>query len=121
MASSRRCAMTIRTSLLAALLVLFGLAWPLCASAQAGERPGQGTEYSEKGADTCLGCHDPDSDSPGFTTAAIFKTKHAQRADPHAPFGKGGLQCEACHGPGARHAMRGSDKKGTINSLKANS
>jgi DmsE family decaheme c-type cytochrome len=83
--------------------------------------PGQGTEYSENGADTCLSCHDPDSDSPGFTTAGIFKTKHAQRGNVHAPFGKGGLQCEACHGPGARHATRGSNKKATINNFKATS
>jgi DmsE family decaheme c-type cytochrome len=83
--------------------------------------PGPGTEYSEKGADTCLTCHDPDSDSPGFSTAAIFKTRHAQRGNVHAPFGKGGLQCEACHGPGARHASRGSKKTATINSFKPNS
>jgi DmsE family decaheme c-type cytochrome len=83
--------------------------------------PGMGTEYSEKGADTCLGCHDPDSDSPGFSTAAIFKSKHAQRGNVHAPFGKGGLQCEACHGPGARHAARGSKKTLTINSFKPGS
>ena len=84
-------------------------------------QPGQGTEYTEKGADTCLTCHDPDSDSPGFSTAAIFKTRHAQRGNVHAPFGKGGLQCEACHGPGGRHATRGSSKKETINNFKATS
>jgi DmsE family decaheme c-type cytochrome len=83
--------------------------------------PGQGTEYTEKGADTCLSCHDPDSDSVGFSTAAIFKTKHAQRGNPHAPFGQGNLQCEACHGPGARHVTKGSSKKETINNFKASS
>jgi len=83
--------------------------------------PGQGTEYTEKGADTCLSCHEPESDSPGFSTAAIFKTAHAQRGNPHAPFGKGNLQCEACHGPGGRHASQGSDKKATINSFKSTS
>jgi DmsE family decaheme c-type cytochrome len=80
-----------------------------------------GTEYSEKGADTCLGCHDPESDSIGFSTADIFKTAHAQRTNPHAPFGPGNLQCEACHGPGARHATKGSNKKETINSFKPTS
>jgi len=79
----------------------------------------QGTEYTEKGADTCLGCHDPDSDTSTFTTADIFKSRHAQRGNAHAPFGPGGLQCEACHGPGARHSVKGA--KTAINSLKSNS
>jgi DmsE family decaheme c-type cytochrome len=84
--------------------------------------PGQGTEYTEKGADTCLGCHDPESDTETFTAAAIFKTKHAQRRDKHGPFGPGGLQCEACHGPGAGHATgKGGKKTLTINSFKASS
>lgn len=113
--------MTPWNRLLAMLLVPAALASPMAAMAQADERPGQGTEYSDKGADTCLGCHDPDSDSPGFSTAAIFQGKHAQRGNAHAPFGKGGLQCEACHGPGARHAAKGSKKKLTINNFKASS
>ena len=33
---------------------------------------------------------------------SIFKTKHAQPADPRTPFAK--LQCETCHGPGGQHA-----------------
>jgi DmsE family decaheme c-type cytochrome len=75
------------------------------------------TQYSAEGADTCLGCHD--DVTPGYNGAAIFKTKHAARTDKRAPFGPGGLQCEACHGPGAQHAR---NKKGTsINSLKADS
>jgi DmsE family decaheme c-type cytochrome len=51
------------------------------------------SEYSEKGADTCLGCHSVDP---------FFATKHARREDPRTPFA--GLQCEACHGPGGKHA-----------------
>src|SRR6185436_6045578 len=43
------------------------------------------------------------------------------RGNKHAPFGAGGLQCEACHGPGGRHASKGSNKKQTINSFKPNS
>src|ERR1043165_737985 len=82
---------------------------------------GPGTAYSDKGADTCLGCHDPDSDVPGFSTADIFKTRHAQRGNAHAPFGKGNLQCEACHGPGGPHSAKGSKKTATINSQKASS
>jgi DmsE family decaheme c-type cytochrome len=54
-------------------------------------------EYSQKGADTCIKCHDEDSEYPVFD---IFKTKHAMKADSRTPFA--GLQCEACHGPGVK-------------------
>jgi DmsE family decaheme c-type cytochrome len=54
-------------------------------------------EYSQKGADTCIKCHDEDSEYPVFD---IFKTKHAMKADARTPFA--GLQCEACHGPGVK-------------------
>jgi DmsE family decaheme c-type cytochrome len=53
--------------------------------------------YSAKGADSCLGCHD---DAP---LLELFKTKHARPHDDRGPFGHGGLQCEACHGPGRAH------------------
>ena len=88
------------------------------ASAAAASAPavtGQGTEYSEKGADTCIECHNEDSAT--YAKAAIFKTRHAQRGDKRSPFGAGGLQCEACHGPGARHSVKGNTK--AINSFKA--
>ncbi len=52
--------------------------------------------YTPRGADTCLRCHDDPQ------TLAIFKTKHADSADPHTPFAH--LQCETCHGPGGDHA-----------------
>jgi DmsE family decaheme c-type cytochrome len=96
---------------------------PAASAAAAPSAPGRlGVEYSEKGADTCLGCHDAEADTATFTTASIFRTKHAQRGDPHAPFGRGGLQCEACHGPGAGHATgKGGKKTLTINSFKASS
>jgi DmsE family decaheme c-type cytochrome len=81
---------------------------------------GQGTQYSEKGADTCLECHDDESAT--YSKKAIFETKHGQRGNAHAPFGPGGLQCEACHGPGARHvAAKGKQKLLTINTFKADS
>lgn len=54
--------------------------------------------YSPHGADTCLGCHKTDP-----KVMAIFRTVHAHPHDPHGPFGPGGLQCEACHGPGGAH------------------
>jgi DmsE family decaheme c-type cytochrome len=74
-------------------------------------------QYSEEGADTCLGCHDDVSST--YSVNAIFKSKHAFRKDARAPFGPGGLQCEACHGPGARHAR--SKNPDAINSLKLTS
>src|SRR5215210_1986516 len=117
--------MKITASLLGAVAVTVLVAWPAPAPAQAGGAAsapsGQGTQYTDKGADTCLGCHDADSDTSTFTVADIFKTPHAQRGNAHAPFGPGGLQCEACHGPGARHAAGGSKKKLTIISFKPDS
>ena len=74
-------------------------------------------EYSAKGADTCLECHD--DQNAGYSAAAIFKGKHGHRADRRTPFGASGLQCEACHGPGALHAR--TKKATAINSLKADS
>jgi DmsE family decaheme c-type cytochrome len=56
--------------------------------------------YTKRGADTCLKCHD---ESSKFPVLSIFKTRHAQPADPRTPFAK--LQCETCHGPGGQHAQ----------------
>ena len=56
--------------------------------------------FSKKGADTCLSCHDDE------VTLAVFHTKHGQPADARSPFGKGQLQCEACHGPAGDHTKR---------------
>ena len=121
--------MTIKKILIAALLS--GLAFGAAAADQAPAPaapaaapaaepppppPGLGTEYTEKGADTCLMCHTEAWPYPVFP---IFKTKHANRADKRAPFGVGGLQCEACHGPGAKHA--GSGDKNAINNFKPTS
>ncbi len=56
-------------------------------------------KFTEKGADTCIKCHDEDEADPVFD---IFKTKHGQKGDKRSPFA--GLQCEACHGPGVAGA-----------------
>ncbi|MBL8307802.1 MAG: DmsE family decaheme c-type cytochrome [Rubrivivax sp.] len=107
-------------SLLSRLLLLVALVWPAWAFAQAAAPTLPPlTAYSEKGADTCLECHDDETAT--YSGSALFKGKHAHRRDARAPFGPGGLQCEACHGPGARHSAKGSNKKATINSLKADS
>ncbi len=66
---------------------------PLVATAAEGD-------YSRKGADTCLSCHEED------VTLALFRSKHAVPSDPNGPFGHGQLQCEACHGPSGDHSKR---------------
>ena len=117
--------MTIKKTLLAALLLLSGFALNATAAdeakAKAAEPPppplSMGTEYTEKGADTCLMCHVEGGDYPVY---AIFKTKHANRADKRTPFAPGHLQCEACHGPGKKHADGGGGPDG-INNFKSSS
>jgi DmsE family decaheme c-type cytochrome len=110
--------MTIKKLVFGALL--FGCAFAVGAADKPADKaaeppappPSLGTEYTETGADTCLMCHVEGGDFPVF---AIFKTKHANRADQRAPFGAGGLQCEACHGPGKKHADNGGGPDGINN------
>ncbi len=124
----------IQTTIAAFLIAMAGLAVPADSSAQGsakkpaaaapavpGEKVGPGTQYSEKGADTCLDCHDKDADTLTFSTNGIFKSRHGHRRDKGAPFGPGGMQCEACHGPGHVHSTKGSQEKLTINSQKRDS
>ena len=124
----------IQTTIAAFLIAMAGLAVPADSSAQGsakkpaaaapavpGEKVGPGTQYSEKGADTCLDCHDKDADTLTFSTNGIFKSRHGHRRDKGAPFGPGGMQCEACHGPGHVHSTKGSQEKLTINSQKSDS
>lgn len=63
-----------------------------------GENAAETRAYSEKGADTCIKCHDEDNTYPIFP---IFKSKHGQRQDPRSPMAQ--LQCETCHGPLGLH------------------
>ena len=102
--------MNITRTLLCALLLLSGLTWQAPATAQT-------DGYTKEGADTCLGCHDDETAT--YSGSALFKTKHAQRGGKRSPFGVGGLQCEACHGPGATHAK--NKKPEAINTFKADS
>ena len=69
---------------------------------------------TSKGADTCLKCHDEDNEYPVFP---IFKTRHANAADPRTPFAHQN-QCETCHGPGGEHQekpRRGEEKAPILN------
>jgi DmsE family decaheme c-type cytochrome len=81
----------------ALLLAFFGA--PALAQAQ--------DEYSQRGADSCLRCHNEKSE---WNVVDIFKTKHGSRVDSSAPMGPGSLQCEACHGPGGAHEAGMRDK-----------
>ena len=67
-------------------------------------------EYSRRGADTCLGCHD---ESEPFPAAAVFETVHGHPGVDGSPFAAAspssypaGLQCEACHGPIGDHGRQ---------------
>lgn len=95
------------------MLFLTGLVWQPLATAQTNAA----AAYTKEGADTCLGCHDDESAT--YSASALFKTKHAQRGNQRAPFGPAGLQCEACHGPGAAHAK--NKKAASINTFKPDS
>jgi DmsE family decaheme c-type cytochrome len=95
MASERRTAALLAPG---AGIVVLGLA-ALAAGQVEGGDPAAG--YSAGGADTCLVCH---SEGAEFPALPIFQTRHARASDPRTPFA--GLQCEACHGPGAAHAAR---------------
>ncbi|MYE11880.1 MAG: DmsE family decaheme c-type cytochrome [Gammaproteobacteria bacterium] len=64
-------------------------------------------EYSRRGADTCIACHD---EAEPFPTLEVFRTVHGHPAVPGSPFETAdearfpaGLQCEACHGPIGEH------------------
>ncbi|VAW39447.1 Decaheme cytochrome c MtrA [hydrothermal vent metagenome] len=64
-----------------------------------------GDDFTRKGADSCLKCHDEESE---FPVLSIFKTKHASKVDKDSPFAS--AQCETCHGPGKDHGR--AQKKG---------
>jgi DmsE family decaheme c-type cytochrome len=82
------------------ILPLIFVFLPSICGAQAADDTASNVQYSRKGADTCIACHD------GAEILAIFRTKHTVPTDPRSPFGHGQLQCEACHGPGGAHAPR---------------
>ncbi len=67
-------------------------------------------DYSRRGADACLGCHDDDEP---FPTAMVFANIHGHPNVRGTPFEMAdlhkfpaGLQCEACHGPMANHGAK---------------
>ncbi len=54
-------------------------------------------EFSRKGADTCISCHDEEA------ILSIFRTPHGHPVDANAPFAH--EQCESCHQAGAQSAL----------------
>lgn len=67
-------------------------------------------DYSRRGADNCLGCHDEEEP---FPTLALFRTVHGHPRIEGSPFATdgaadppAGLQCEACHGPMGEHGRQ---------------
>jgi DmsE family decaheme c-type cytochrome len=98
--------MTLSLALTIAVMALAALSLPANA---ADTGPAQPSAYSPAGADTCLACHG------NAAVNGIFRTAHARPGDPRGPFGHGGLQCEACHGPGGAHVRaRGRSMAGLI-------
>ncbi len=102
--------MNIKKSLCAVLFLLAACTGGLVSAAEDAAKPGADAaaaaplRYSEKGADSCLTCH---NEGWAYPIYPVFATKHGSRADKRAPFGPGQLQCEACHGPGGSHAESG--------------
>ena len=83
-----------RLLFLSALAALLVSAPPLMAD---DEDNGQ-AEFSRKGADTCISCHDEEA------ILSIFRTPHGHPVDANAPFAH--EQCESCHQAGAAHSVR---------------
>jgi DmsE family decaheme c-type cytochrome len=83
--------------------VIFGTATPAVAAdapqgaAAQSASDASGALYSERGAATCMKCH---NEAPATD---ILKTVHATKGDARSPFGQ--HDCESCHGPSAAHAV----------------
>ncbi len=60
--------------------------------------PMEGAKYADRGAETCIKCHDK------APVTHILYTKHAQRADKRTPFAS--HDCETCHGPSPEHLVK---------------
>ena len=88
------------------LIVCVAFAFNLAISSSAFASDDAEIEYSTKGADTCLKCHDEDNEYP---VLPIFKTKHGEINDDRSPMAS--LQCETCHGPGGAHQKKKKKNK----------
>jgi len=60
--------------------------------------------YAERGAATCIKCHDQDPvTADGVQVDDILKTPHGMKGDERTPFGQDKQDCETCHGPSSEH------------------
>ena len=84
----------LRKTLVAGAVVA-GFMFLLGAGARAEEAAPPAPVYADKGADTCLFCHDT------APVTDILRTPHAVKGDSHTPFGEHG--CESCHGASPQH------------------
>ncbi len=99
MSSSRKMKTAIRVG--AGLAVWITCSWlaPTAFAQKAYDpAPMPGATYAERGAETCMKCHD---EAP---VTHILYTKHAQRADKRTPFAS--HSCETCHGPSPEHLIK---------------
>jgi len=65
---------------------------------EAPEPPDAAPAYADRGAESCMRCHD--SGSP----LAVLKTPHAMKGDSRTPFGQ--HFCESCHGASPDHISK---------------
>jgi DmsE family decaheme c-type cytochrome len=85
-----------------ALVCLLAALFGAPAFAQAGDQ----AIYSDRGAATCMKCHDTDTKLGNRVYKAateIFQTPHSMKGDARSPFGQ--HECESCHGPSEAHVQ----------------
>jgi len=83
-------------TLCAALMVLVLPIWINPALAQSATDEASPAAYTDRGAESCMRCHD---EAP---VTNVLVTPHGVSGDMHSPFGQ--HQCESCHGPSDAHA-----------------
>jgi DmsE family decaheme c-type cytochrome len=85
--------------------ILLSLTGPVAAQTEGEEVAEEALEYS-KGVRQCMTCHREGRELPAHE---IFFTTMGIKGDPNSPFADGNHDCEACHGPSARHLRRQPD------------
>jgi DmsE family decaheme c-type cytochrome len=99
MFSSKRINTVARVGAGLAVWIFFSWLAPTSLAQKAYDPAGMpGAEYADRGAETCMKCHD---EAP---VTHILYTAHAQRADERTPFAS--HDCETCHGPSPEHLIK---------------
>ena len=97
--------MSIRLHVWAMLVLLCAAVTPALA-AETPQNTDDNALYSDRGAATCMKCHDSDivqGDRTYKAATDILVTPHGMKGDPHSPFGE--HECESCHGPSQAHVQ----------------